>query len=244
MVIVHYHIFKNAGTSVDVMLQQNFGDRWTEIEFPEPDPEAPPGNPLGDFLRARPDLVAVSSHTAQLPPPSPDVFPILFLRHPLDRLRSAYEFERVQEADTHGAWLAKRHDFAGYVRELLAVPEFRQARNFQTQRLAANEPPEAGSERERALRALETLPFVGLVENYAQCAAQLAERLRVHFPDFTLIAAHENRTEGRRDSLEARLAAMREELPEALWEELLAANADDFAVWEAAKPTRTGFEQQ
>jgi hypothetical protein len=33
-IILHYHLFKNAGTSVDAILKRNFGDKWVTSEFP------------------------------------------------------------------------------------------------------------------------------------------------------------------------------------------------------------------
>src|SRR5262249_29168921 len=33
-VLIHYHLFKNAGSSIDAILQQNFSDRWISLEFP------------------------------------------------------------------------------------------------------------------------------------------------------------------------------------------------------------------
>ena len=33
-IILHYHLFKNAGTSVDAILKRIFGDRWVTREFP------------------------------------------------------------------------------------------------------------------------------------------------------------------------------------------------------------------
>lgn len=235
MLIVHYHIFKNAGTSVDMMLQRNFGDRWAEAEFPD----APPGSfsnaPLVEaFLSQRPELLAFSSHTAHLPAPKLDrqVFPVVFLRHPLDRLKSAYVFERLQGADTHGARLAKTCDFEGYVRALLTTPPVRQARNFQTERLASAEPPQQGTERERALRVLESLPFVGLVEAYDRSLARLGDWLAPHFPDFQTVSLHENQTAGQEGDLEQRLAAIKESLPPALFDDLVESNSDDFAIYD------------
>ncbi|TMK06653.1 MAG: hypothetical protein E6G72_16545, partial [Alphaproteobacteria bacterium] len=98
-IIIHYHFFKNAGTSVDAILQRNFGAGWTSREYP---PRSTP-NAAREFLTANPQIAALSSHTLPLPPPDiPDaeILPILFIRHPLDRLKSAYLFERNQRADT------------------------------------------------------------------------------------------------------------------------------------------------
>jgi hypothetical protein len=237
MLIIHYHIFKNAGTSVDTMLQRNFGSLWTEGEFPPaPSGYASNASVVEAFLSQRPELLAFSSHTAQLPLPQlgKRVFPIFFLRHPLDRLKSAYLFERMQDADTHGARLAKTCDFEGYVRALLAGPPVRQARNFQTERLAGSEAPQ-GSERDRAMRMLESLPFVGLVEAYDRSLERLGEWLAPHFPNFQTFSLHENRTAGQEGDLQERLAAIEASLPTELYENLVKSNADDFAIYDKVR---------
>ena len=220
------------------MLQRNFGSQWLEAEFPAPPKGMHSNFPLVEnFLRDRPDIQAFSSHTAQLPLPDlgREIFPVVFLRHPLDRLKSAYAFERIQDSRTHGAQLAKRHDFAGYVHELLANANFRQARNFQTQRLAANEPPDQGSERERALRTFDALPFVGLVEAYERSVERLGALLAPHFPRLQAIALHENKTASQTGSLEERIAAMKAAMPADLFDRLVECNSDDFAIYERAK---------
>ena len=97
-VIVHFHLFKNAGTSVDRILQRNFGDRWIEIEGPNN--KKLTQDALIDFIRGNPQYDAISSHTAVVSVPQYDdieIIPIFFYRHPIDRIRSAYDFERKQD---------------------------------------------------------------------------------------------------------------------------------------------------
>ena len=93
-VIIHYHIFKNAGTSIDRMLKESFSERWANYDKPEPTSKISPAE-LEEFILDNPDLMAVSSHHAV--PPLPDkhleVYPIILLRHPIDRAYSAYLFE-------------------------------------------------------------------------------------------------------------------------------------------------------
>ncbi|MBX6745377.1 MAG: sulfotransferase family 2 domain-containing protein [Acetobacteraceae bacterium] len=168
-VIFHHHLFKNAGTSVDAALRRAYGDRWTPLEADGGELDA---GRLVRLLQSRPNLVAVSSHTYRLPLPNVTgirFIPIVFLRHPLDRVRSAYEFERRQEADTEGARMAKQLDFAGYVAARLTRPGDRSIRNFQTMKLSTIRSPQDGSPVDEFLSALDTfctLPFVGLVENF------------------------------------------------------------------------------
>jgi hypothetical protein len=236
--VVHYHLFKNAGTSVDELLKRNFGTRWAQMEF-----EGGPGQEkksvqLVNYLLESPNLLAFSSHTAQLPLPVLDgvsIFPIVFIRHPIDRLRSAYSFERVQKAETLGARMAKEHDFAGYLSEQLKLAHNRSVRNFQTGRLARNEPASAGSELERAMRTIKALPFVGLVEAYDQSIERLEALLKPRFPRFQGVTVHKNATRPADSSLEDRLAAVEREIGAEFFATICAANADDLEVYSAIK---------
>ncbi len=234
--VLHYHIFKNAGTSVDEMLRRNFGARWGKQEF-----RVPRGKNRGAveaFLAENPQLDAVSSHTALLPVPQLaglSVFPIIFLRHPIDRLRSAYEFEKKQAADTAGARLAKAHDFEGYLRALLSNRHLRQARNFQTFRLSHNLPAGRGPERERAIMALSELPFVGLVEEYETSLARLQTLLFPLFPQFRATRDHANVTPLRASTLEERLSLVEKSLGREFFQDLCEANQDDLAVFDIVR---------
>jgi hypothetical protein len=233
MLILHYHLFKNAGSSIDEMLKHNFGEKWVEQEFKTTAGQSNTAE-VAAYLREQLQLCALSSHTALLPVPLVDglrIFPIIFLRHPIDRLRSAYMFERKQLADTFGARLAKATDFAGYLKELLDHPVNRTARNFQTFRLAFNEPPEAGSEYERSLRALASLPLVGLVEAYERSVESLRLALLPFYPDFAPVMVRKNVTRSAADPLDARLAEVKEELGRDLFERLCEANADDIHLF-------------
>jgi uncharacterized radical SAM superfamily Fe-S cluster-containing enzyme len=235
--ILHYHLFKNAGTSVDAMLRKNFGKHWATREFAQRGRRTN-SDDVAKFLRSRPNLVALSSHTARLPLPELDgahIFPILFLRHPIDRLRSAYQFERKQKSDTLGSKLAKAHSFAGYLQKLMAIPGHRQARNFQTHRLAFFDPLGPGSERERAGRALDALPFVGLVDDYDRSIERLQSLLRPLFPAFRAFNVHMNVTRARSGTVDESLCEIEEEIGTDQFVELCAANVDDIDLYNALK---------
>jgi len=233
-VLIHYHLFKNAGTSVDAILRRNFGDRWINTEFP-PRSQVDHQEAIRSFLRDNPHLAAMSSHTLMLPVPrieGIEIFPILFVRHPLDRLKSAYEFERKQDAMTVGTQLAKGNDFAGYIRARLAIPGDRACRDFQVCRLAMAVPATEGSERDRALAAVERLPFVGLVEAFAASAELLQQLVQPMFPEFRSFDVRANVTAARRDNLAERLDDIREELGETCFDMVMAANEADMALYE------------
>jgi hypothetical protein len=230
--LLHYHLFKNAGTSVDQMLKRNFGERWAQGEFEHPGRANV--REVKAYLESRPELDAFSSHTANLPPPQLSgrrVIPIVFLRHPLARVKSAYHFERKQEADTFGARLAKEQGFAGYVRTLLEHQEHRQARNFQTYRLAFGEPRAKGSEMHRARATLAALPFCGLVEAYESSLERLQVLLAPLLPHFQAIAVRSNVTSAAPANLDQALEEIAVELGPELTQQLRDANADDLELF-------------
>ncbi|BDW84197.1 hypothetical protein [Roseicyclus marinus] len=221
-IILHYHLFKNAGTSVDAILKRNFPDRWVTREFP-----AMGGNntPLVEaWIRETPEAIAYSSHTMMGPIPHIDgvrVISFLLLRDPIERIKSAYRFERTQNADTWGARLAKEHDFEGYVRARLARPGDRQCRNFQTHRLASLMPG-AEPELDRAKRALAALSVVGRVEAFDEAM----ERLAAAYPGFTHQAVKANTSAGKDEV----------EMTASLRKNLQLINADDLNVLHSFLP--------
>jgi hypothetical protein len=232
-IIFHYHLFKNAGTSVDELLRRNFSARWTTQEF---------GGSRHDnaaaaaaFIRNNPHLKAISSHTALLPLPrieGVEIIPIIFIRHPIDRLRSAYEFERKQKSASRGARLAKTHDFASYLTALLQPARSRQVRNFQTYRLSMGSPG-TGNYRARALDTINTLPFVGLVDAFGESIERLTPLLKDHFPDFTPSIPHINaHSPASQLSLAGRLAAINAVVGDAFYEDISRRNADDLHIHE------------
>src|SRR5260370_39020588 len=87
-VILHYHIFKNAGTTVEPILKNNFRARFAR--FDSDDYNSTVSNEsLLEFLAVHSDVVAITSHHLRPPKPLDDHFvvhDILFLRHPVARL--------------------------------------------------------------------------------------------------------------------------------------------------------------
>lgn len=196
-IILHVHLFKNAGTSFDAVLKRNFPGRWVTHEFPRGGAQGNAGLIL-DWVDRAPAAVAFSSHTVWGPLPQRAglrVISALFLRDPLSRIRSAYRFERTQAgATTLGAQLAQTADFETYVRRRLATPGDRQCRDFQVERLARMLPgPEP--EVDRAIRALDLVSFVGLVADFDGSMRRFARLVRPWFADFAPATAHRNRSE-------------------------------------------------
>ena len=188
-VVLHNHLFKNAGTSIDHILKTNFGPTWQTREFPSPGQNNTEA--VAEWISSTPHGVAFSSHTLMGPLPRIEgiqIHPILMLRDPVERIASAYRFERAQDAETRGAKLAKAHGFAGYVHARIAIEGDRQCQNFQTQRLASLMPDHPGNERARACAALAEIArtgVLGLVSDFEAAMGRLSHVLLPHYPQFT-----------------------------------------------------------
>ena len=239
--LYHLHIFKNAGSSVDVILKQNFGSRWRSQEFPG---RADHSNAdvVNTFMRRNAEVDAVSSHTGDwwLGHCDDDltVLPVLFLREPLLRIASAYAFERKQVADTLGARLAKEHDLPGYVAARLERTGDTAFRNFQARRLAALDDRVPTDLAAAALRALDRAPFIGLVEEFEASLHRLEAAVRPLFPEFRAFNVRTNATASDAAGpvdIAAEVTRVRERLGPALADELAAANAIDSALYAAAR---------
>lgn len=239
-VIVHYHLFKNAGTSVDTILKSNFGDRWIEIEGPEGKKLTPES--LVEFIEANPQYDAISSHTAIVSLPvleNVKIIPIFFFRNPIDRIRSAYDFERKQDAHTPGALKAKEGDFEYYMNWRMSTNNPWQVSEFHAFRLKDFHEFTPAKQVQlflfRAKKALDTLPIVGLVEHFDVSMTRLEEHIREFFPDFQSESVHENTTASKALKLSENIDKFRDRIGPDVYKKLLENNVIDLELYEYVK---------
>lgn len=235
-VILHFHLFKNAGTSVDEILQYNFGDQWTEIEGTKN--KKLTTERLVEFIQKNPEYNAISSHTAVINVPEIDninILPIIFLRHPIDRIRSVYEFERQQDAQTPGAIKAKEGNFCYYMDWRLSTANRHQVYNFHANRLKDFDKftPVKQTElvEKRARQALDKLPFTGLVEKFDASMKKFASLIQLHFPDFETFPVRANSHSIAGVKLSQRLNNFKTEIGQETYETLVAFNRLDIELY-------------
>lgn len=234
-VIFHCHLFKNAGTSVDHVLKSAFGEAWNEQEFPGADNFSNADMVLSHIV-ANSKYTVFSSHTGNwftgYETPRLNVFPIIFLRHPILRILSAYQFERKQETVTAGSKLAKSTDLAGYIRQRLDTPYDYALTNFQARRLAFFVSRHVVDVRGQALDAFDALDFIGRVEDFSGSMERMEAYLKPHFPDFEAFATQKNVTSGEVDSIDTRMAKIRDEIGDELSDKLVDANQIDLELFD------------
>lgn len=234
-IILHYHLFKNAGTSLDATFKENFkGDEWVTKEFPAQ--PAKNREEVAQWILDNPQAKCFSSHTAFLPPPKLDgikVLPVIFMRHPIDRIASAYEFERKQGGNSFGAVLARNTDLKGYIETRLSIPSDRQCRNFHMHRFAMMYGEKVGDEFERAKKAVETLPFVGVVENYKESLERLEKWLHKEgFKEISLTLKEKNVSRTLSKPLKEKLKEVSSKLGEEIYSIFVDANKEDIYLYE------------
>ncbi|WP_109478950.1 sulfotransferase family 2 domain-containing protein [Paraburkholderia sp. C35] len=243
-VVVHYHLFKNAGTTMDGILAKNFPDEahghiegnypWSTVSSQQ----------VLDYARANSQLRAISSHQARLPlPQDPTIrfVPILFIRHPIDRFASVYEFERRQPADSlsPSVSIARNGGLAAFADWVVSREATAVCRNFHVIHLAGAQDDmrtarATHADYELALSRLDDLPFFGIVDRFESSLEQferVAEPLLGKL-DFNYVS--DNVTPGRHATLDERLAAVEAELGVSLYRELLECNALDMLLYREA----------
>jgi hypothetical protein len=245
-VIVHYHFFKNGGSTLAGALKRNFGRDFAEIE------SGAANAPLdgGDLMRtilAAPNLRAVSSHTLHPPLPITEgivVHEMYLLRNPLDRLRSIYDFYRYKGGQHPLVEPAKRLDLASFLK-LLMTDYLHLAENSQLRTLVCKGSRIARKgDMEEAARILGRAACVGVVENYDASMTVAEHHLRTVFPKLDLTCLPRNVSAQRRQNLSERLDELRSVCGSTLYEELIRLNQLDSELVDMAlaEVTRRSLE--
>lgn len=235
-VCVHFHIFKNAGTSLDAALRREFGIGWAEFDGPRANYVLGPEE-FRTFVETRPTLKAVSSHQVRFP--LPEIYdvrwrPLVLIRHPLDRALSAYRFHRRARTRSASSLQAKKSDLRGYMQWMLGHGAVSLVCNFQTSVLSTGARGGKKPGLAAACARLREAALAGTVERFAESLTCAERTLAADFPGLDLSSRSRNVTRERRGRLEERLAELREEIGGDLYTELERRNEMDFALHEEA----------
>jgi len=235
--LIHYHIFKNAGSSFEWALEQALGQHFRRFDSPDP-PGRITARQIARLVKAEPELHAISSHQATPPPPrilGRKVITSILIRDPIARIGSMYAFERAQQANTIGALKAKELDFRRYVEwRLEATPSV--LCNFQVIICSGRHRTECSKrDLETAIIRLDSIDIVGTVTRYPEWLAVAQSYLQQYFPKLFLSLVHHNRsTEERTVSESEILARLTQALGPAITRDLLARNELDMTLHQVA----------
>ena len=246
-VICHYHIFKNSGSSFDKLLLENYGDNFLEFDGPFRFSKISQDELLKVALNS--NASAISCHQINLPvPTSVDVrfLPVVFLRHPLLRLRSIHRFS-MESPDTTIAAAEVTESFSSWVERCRTNPQLIQMlSNAQTRMLSAVYGRPAIARRDKkggfeldmdqAKRNLDNVELLARTEFFNDDVAKfpaLLEKYGVHF-EFAESEAVNSTSTDLMSPIDIRLKKLRESIGNQCFDELLALNWQDMALYEYA----------
>jgi hypothetical protein len=235
-VILHYHIFKNAGTSLEDILDHNFSGRFARFDGPDRNTRVD-NTWLLSFLTRNPHLQAISSHQIRYPVPAASgfvFFDACFLRDPLDRVRSMYDYvrEKPDERDPLSD-LALNLDLSGFVERMLSdMPDW--ICDVQTRLLAGRGTP-VDTRLDRAMQTMLRTSFLGVVDRFEESLTAGEFFLRAAFPGLRCRTAVVNASRGLEGTLEDRKRRLREACGEILYKDLVHRNASDLQLVERAR---------
>lgn len=239
-VLLHYHLFKNAGSSIDRMLRESFGSAWINYDKDEPAARIS-AEEMQEYIEAHPEISAVSSH--QVVPPMPigdfEVFPIVFLRDPIDRVKSAWLFEWKKQLGLD----EPKGSLSEYIIEKLEPPSGSVIANFHVSRLSnamynATPVKVACHENVRlntAIAFLRSIKFFGIVERFNESIQLMATQTSELFPQLEYNVYQENTTQD--PSLDAidKFDQFKAEVGSELFDQVLLRNRLDIQLYNYAQ---------
>ena len=236
-VLIHYHIFKNAGSTVEYILHRAFGDRFVSLHGPGPDAILHASDVLA-FLNDNPEVMAISSHHLKFPrPASPDyvIFDLCFLRDPLQRLWSIYRYMRRVEAFDELGQMAKTSDVRKFTETLIREhPELINDAQVNLLSLGGvyTRPPTA-TDLAVALDVLREIAVPGVVDIFDRSLVAAEYFLRPAFPLLQFQYVRQNVTPNDGDTTVR--GELREELGETLYAQLMKLNRLDYELLARAR---------
>jgi len=238
-VLLHYHFFKNAGSTIEEILANSFYENYARMDTPDFD-GAVREQDLIAFLQGNPGMTAISSHQFRYPlPQSPGFlfFDVCFLRDPIDRIRSMYDYFREKPVPGEPASeLARQNSIGEFVAGLIERHAYRIS-NVQVNLLAngvVNDPP-AETDLPRAMRVMLRTSFLGVVDCFEESLVAGEHFLRPVFPNLALEQPPVNVSDGAEDAMQRRFEKFREACDPKVFAELVRLNALDSELVSAAR---------
>lgn len=237
-VIVHYHMMKNAGSTIVSILEREFDDGFYDIHR-ESASDAIGSAELASFLVNHPGVRAITSHHVRYPlpeVPSTVIFDCCFIRHPLDRLESLYTYlKRINEDSVLGR-LAVSAGLPEFLKTLLEEHPHH-VFNVQTNLLANGgrftRPPDM-DDLQRAIRVTQKCAIPGLVDRFDESLTVAEYFLKPAFPKLRLHYRPHNVSRSTATRLPSRLRKLRAQCGATLFRQLQRVNELDYRLYLAA----------
>jgi len=238
-VCIHFHIFKNAGTTIDSVLEENFNKQAVRLDIEKND-EILPMDVVINYLNFNPNVKSISCHQIRFPLPkniSYNLIPMLFIRHPIDRVFSIYHYnKRRKDKERIVSQLGMLGSPEVYIKSLLEHKTNRSAQNFQVLFLSKNDLSSQLNTNDfnLALTRIRNCPILGIVDRLDESLVVAEEFLKNYFPNIDLAYSPRNISEERNTDLNKKLKESRTQVSSKLWDKLMSENELDLKLYSNA----------
>jgi len=241
IIIIHNHLFKNAGTTIDWVLRKNFKNSF--VDHRDDINMKKGAQYLKRYLAENPWIIALSTHHLRLPLPileNSSILTIMMLRHPIERVTSVYNFERKQfDSDTLGARYARNHSFKDYVSWRMRADVPPTIRNFHIYRCL----PAPVNWKEKindkdlsaAKKYVESVEMLGLVEEFDNSMTIFEKTLKPYFPNIDFTYKQKNVGQNQQETLDERIYRLRSEIGHDTYRLLVKENEMDLRLYNYVK---------
>lgn len=232
--IVHIHIFKNAGTTIEWILGNNFGERARTFDGKDPQGTIS-SRDLMDFLSKYPDTLAVSSHHLRFPLTDHhnyNFLPIFFVRHPIDRAFSIHSYFKRRTDDYIFTEKAKTLPLKGFI-EWQLESNYKTIKNFQVIAISKNDnfANVETSDIDVATERFRNSELTGIVERMDESLVVAEHYLKPIFNNIDLSYIKQNISPDRIGSLNEKIESGKTSIGDSLMNRLIEVNKLDFELY-------------
>lgn len=196
-ILLHFHIFKNAGTTIDWILKKNFGFNALFVDDVDNPGKILSMNYILDTLEQHLGSKSISSHQIRFPLPTTNkfqFFPILFIRHPIDRAFSIYHYKKKETDDSVITSNSKILSLNNFIKWLLESKQYWIIKNFQILFLSKSKWDYVFTSQDLELskQILHTCSVIGVVDRMDESLVVAEEYLRQYFPNIDMTYVKQN----------------------------------------------------
>lgn len=143
-----------------------------------------------------------------------------------------YNFEKKQGSRRGGDTLASKLTITEYIEARRKNPRAFTLRNYQMWMLSRTRAPYTDYPAlfDVAKKQIESIPVVGVVEEFSESVIQLTKWLQPYFPGLDMQPEHENRSALSDMNMDKRLDVLKQEIGEELYNQIEAENSWDIKL--------------
>lgn len=240
VIVIHNHIFKNAGTTIDGALHKNFGEAF--IDHRDDASMRKGASYLGPYLTKNKQIKALSTHHLTMPLPSlvnVELKELMMFRHPIERVTSVYNFERQQIIDIPGTIHARKLSLKDYIIWRMRPEVGATIRNYHVRKMLAPRKPGQESVRNHEMaelkQRLSNMEMFGLVERFDESMVFFEDCLTKFFLKIDLSYVPQNVGQAPGEGLSTKIERLKEEIGDDVFDLLIKKNQYDLQLYEWVK---------